>query len=84
MLWYFLFTIIVDPKGTTVSGVLIEGEHKLRSQTLMFGGRGGLGCEVCHRVSTPAPPDTDVFQLQSQFPTLDLCRYVFPGNFVSR
>lgn len=46
MLWYFLFTIIADPKQAAVPGVLIEGKHKLRSQTLMFGGRGGLGYEV--------------------------------------
>lgn len=33
----FLFTVILDP----IPGAFIEGEHKLRSQALMFRGRGG-------------------------------------------
>lgn len=49
--WCFLFTIILAPEPATVPGAFIEGEHKLGSGALMFSGRGGPGCEVCHRVS---------------------------------
>lgn len=35
-----LFTIMPDPEQAANPGALIEGEHKLRSQALMFEGRG--------------------------------------------
>lgn len=38
---FFLFAIILDPKQADIPGAFFEGEHRHRSQALMFSSVGG-------------------------------------------
>lgn len=84
--FFFLFCLLLYRLLSRLPslGALIEGEHKLRNQALMFRrGRRTWLWRFVTGLARAAPPATDVFQLQSQFSISHLRRYVFLGNFVS-